>query len=129
MKKFYLFLAATAAILGLTYLSVSPAKPINKPVSEPVTTIPNNLNTVFKNSCMSCHAAGGSGIAMSMLNFSKWDSYDPKKQAKKAAAICDEITTEAMPPKSFVKTHPEAALTASQKDSICKWSATLALKK
>ena len=78
---------------------------------------------------MDCHATGGRHTAMSKLNFSKWDKYKSRKQAKKSAAICRMITKEAMPPKSFRESHPNAIPTETQKDLICKWSKTLATEK
>jgi hypothetical protein len=78
---------------------------------------------------MSCHATGGRNLAMTKLNFSDWDNYEPGKQVKKAAAICKRITKGTMPPKSFRVSNPDAIPTASQKEMICTWSGTLTQKK
>lgn len=131
MKKLYLFLTGTIAILILTSLILLPVKPKSKvgTTLNATTAIPDELNVVFKNSCIGCHATGGKKMAMSMLNFSQWDNYKPEKQAKKAAAICKIITKGAMPPKSFRKANPDAVPTVSQKELICKWSKTLATEK
>jgi len=92
-------------------------------------TIPTNLKVVFKNACMDCHSSGGSMLAKSALDFSKWDQYKTDKQAKKAADICKEVSTNSMPPKSFINSNPKANLTVSQKDTICNWSKKFATKK
>jgi|WetSurSiteA1Bulk_404760.scaffolds.fasta_scaffold118310_2 cytochrome c5 len=131
MKKMYLFLTVTLVLLVVASAASLPVKPADKKSQTAVapSSIPEELNTIFKNSCMGCHAAGGKSMAMAKVNFSDWDKYSPEKQAKKAAAICKMITKGAMPPKSFRDSHPDAIPTAAQKDMICKWSDTLASKK
>jgi cytochrome c5 len=131
MKKMYLFLAVTFVLLVFASAALSPAKPADKKSQTPVasSSIPEELNTIFENSCMGCHATGGKSMAMAKVNFSDWDKYSPEKQAKKAAAICKMLTKGAMPPKSFRESHPDAVPTAAQKDMICKWSETLTQKK
>ena len=116
MKKIYLFLAVTIMFLIVT-ASVLPTASTNQ--------IPDDLKVVFKNSCMACHATGGSMMAMAKVNFSNWESYDTDKQAKKADAICKMVSKGAMPPKSFIKSNPGAVLTELQKNNICKWSEAL----
>jgi cytochrome c5 len=131
MKKFFMFLAVAVMFLTLTALVLSrtniPGK--ENTASLTSTAIPEDLNVVFKNSCMDCHATGGKEMAMAKLNFSDWDNYPVKKQVKKAAKVCTIISKGAMPPKSYVEKNPEAILTASQKEMICKWSNSLATKK
>ena len=84
--------------------------------------IPDDVMKIFNNSCGKCHNQGGSGAALANVNFTKWDNYDAVKQAKKAEAICRTITTEKMPPKSFLKKNPQAALTDQQKTIVCNWA-------
>jgi hypothetical protein len=91
--------------------------------------IPDNFQTIFKTSCKDCHAAGGKKTAMSKLNFSNWDSYSPEKQAKKAREICNMLSLEKMPPKSYRKLHPGNIPTALQVDEICEWCNSLNPKK
>jgi len=119
MKKNYLFLLA-----AITLVIVSGSLLLNAQTSKS-NPIPDDLKVIFKNSCMACHSDDGGGIAKANLNFSSWDTYSPEKQVKKTAAICAVVTKGAMPPKSFVKTHPEAALTDEQKVLICKWGESL----
>lgn len=116
MKKIFLFLTVILTFLIVT-ASVSHTRQTN--------SIPDDLKSVFKTSCMACHADGGSTVAMSKLNFSKWEGYDSAKQSKKAAAICKKVSSGLMPPRTFLKAHPEATLTDAQKERICKWSETI----
>jgi hypothetical protein len=131
MKKTILFLGIAVMLSILSSSDLSQAKPTGNNSTKPATTvsIPDDLNVIFKNSCMACHSTGGKVMAMSKLNFSDWNNYTPDKQANKADAICKIITKGAMPPKSFLEKTPEAILTASQKDMICKWSKTLSSEK
>lgn len=84
--------------------------------------IPDDVMKILNNSCGKCHNQGGSGAALANLNLTKWDNYDAVKQAKKAEAICRTITTGKMPPKSFLRKNPQAALTDLQKTLVCNWS-------
>jgi hypothetical protein len=36
--------------------------------------------------------------------------------------MCEEISAGKMPKKSFVKKHPEKALTAAEIEILCKWT-------
>jgi len=68
--------------------------------------IPENINTIFQNSCISCHGNNGKMLPMAKLNFSKWVEYDAAKKADKASEICSLITNGSMPPKSIRKSQP-----------------------
>jgi cytochrome c5 len=131
MKRTHFFLTAAVIAIFLTASVLSPVNLSCKKSKIPMVTdsIPGDVQLIFGKSCMACHANGGNHMAMSMLNFSDWKNYEPGKQAKKAAAICDKISKGAMPPKSFRESHPDAVPTEAQKDTICMWSETLAQKK
>ena len=81
-----------------------------------------NSTTIVEKSCMDCHADGGNGMAEGRVNFSKWDNYKPEKQADKAQAICKVITKGSMPPKGYLKTHPDAVPSQASINAICKWA-------
>jgi cytochrome c5 len=127
MKKIYFLLVTTTVVFILTASVLSDAKPSDKKITKAITTapIPDDIQQIFKKSCMDCHATGGSSGAMFVLNFSEWENYKPAKQVKKAEAICNIISKGDMPPKSFCNAHPDAVPTEAQKDTICKWSAIL----
>ncbi len=131
MKKIYFLPVATLMVVFLTASVISRVGQSVKKSTTSITSdsIPEDLQQIFKRSCMDCHATGGSNMAMSVLNFSEWGDYKPGQQVKKAEAICKIISAENMPPKSFRKAHPDAVPTEAQKDSICKWSATLTQNK
>jgi cytochrome c5 len=130
MKRTYLYIILIFAFPVLTVSVLSPAQftGIKSTTQMTITSIPDDVEVIFKKSCMHCHASDGKSIPMAKLNFSNWDNYKPGKQAKKALAICKIITSGAMPPKSFREKNPDAIPTASQKSLICKWSETLSPK-
>ncbi len=112
------FLFSFSTIYGQT-----PEKP------QPMSSIPAELNTIFTTSCLKCHGTGGSSFVLSKVDFSKWDEYTADVKAKKAKAIADVVANGSMPPKSFVKANPKAALLKDQIDLIQKWSETFTVKK
>jgi hypothetical protein len=129
MKKSYLYLMISM-VLVLSFQVVSPGQPaVKKSAPLTISSIPDDLEVIFRKSCMGCHATGGKAMAMAKLNFSAWDNYKASKQTKKAADICKMLSTGKMPPKANREKHPENIPTASQIELICKWSKTLAAKK
>jgi cytochrome c5 len=131
MKRNYLYIMLIMAFPVLTVSVLSPAQFTNNKSTTQMTiaSIPDDVEQIFKNSCMYCHASGGKSIPMAKLNFSNWDNYKPGKQVKKAVAICKLISKGAMPPKLYREDNPEANLSAYQKELICKWSETFSPRK
>jgi len=113
-------IAMTAFILMLpkTGFSQKEVKKLGDP-------IPENLMKIFNKSCTGCHATKGNGMAVSMLNFDKWQQLKPKKMVKKAGAICSAVSSEFMPPKSVRKSKPELIPSKSDAEAICKWAESL----
>jgi hypothetical protein len=129
MKKIHLVLVAMFILSGAAVLVFSPFEAESqKKITQTVNVIPDNVAQILNNSCTSCHGNGGNGMAMSMWNFSVWDTYAADKQAKKATAICNAITKGSMPPGSVKKANPERIPTAAQIEIICKWATSLKVK-
>jgi mono/diheme cytochrome c family protein len=89
------------------------------------TAIPEKVMSIFKVSCVSCHADKGNTMAMGAVNFSQWDTYSAKKQFKKAAAICREVTNGTMPPSSYLAKNPGAKLNVEKTATICNWATSM----
>lgn len=83
------------------------------------------VHQIMVNSCLACHGEGGKTLALSKVKMSEWDEYSPEKQASKSEDMCKMVTKGKMPPKGFLKDHPEAALTGEQITEICNWSESL----
>jgi mono/diheme cytochrome c family protein len=128
MRKYFLYIPITLLLSVIAAPEIIPGLKAGNKNTTPVTvsSIPDELKEIFKSSCMNCHATDGKLMAKAKLNFSDWDTYNPGKQAQKAADICKMITKDSMPPKSFREKNPQAVPSAAQKDMICKWSKSLA---
>jgi len=87
--------------------------------------IPPAVHQIMVNSCLACHGEGGKGLALSKVKMDKWDEYSPEKQAQKAEDMCNMVTKGKMPPKGYLKDHPEVALTQEQIATLCEWSESL----
>jgi len=126
MKKIHFVLFAIIIMSIAMGIVIYPSIVLSqKKISQKSYSIPNNVAEVLNNSCVSCHGDGGKGMAMSMWNFSVWDTYSAKKQAKKANAMCNAITKGSMPPASVQKATPEKIPTKAQIDIVCKWANSL----
>ena len=53
--------------------------------------IPENINKIFKTSCMQCHGSDGGRLPKSRLNFARWAGYDATKETEKALLICSTV--------------------------------------
>lgn len=127
MKKNKLIFAALFVLAVVAVLAISPLKSVSQQQSPSGTSIPDDVTKILKNSCTSCHDAGG-GMAASIWSFSSWDTYNAKKQAKKSKAICNSMTTGSMPPAGTLKSSPDKAPTKAQIEIVCKWAASLEIK-
>lgn len=124
-KSVYVVLFCVSAVVLTSYSRFEPG-----PVDQEIETIQNDslpaeVQEIINSSCINCHAPGGRAMAMAKLDFSKWNEYDAEKKARKADAMCGELTKGSMPPKSFLKEHPELVPTTEQVEIICNWAASL----
>jgi hypothetical protein len=87
--------------------------------------IPDDINAIFNNSCMSCHGVKGGIMPLAKLNFAKWEKYGAAKEAERASKICGMLTAGKMPPEKFRKSNPELIPTKEQIGLICKWAESL----
>jgi hypothetical protein len=67
-------------------------------------------------------------MALMHVDFDKWATYKPEKQADKAKAMCKMVTKAAMPPKSFRNNNPDKVPTEASVRIICNWAASLVKK-
>lgn len=57
------------------------------------------------------------------LNFSNWAGYPPADQRKRLSEICSEMREGEMPGRAYVLLHRRAAITPSDTDTVCRWTA------
>ena len=60
-----------------------------------------------------------------VYDFSKWESYNSEKKAKKAARMVVMLNKGAMPPKKFRQSHSASVPTKEEISMISKWADSL----
>jgi cytochrome c553 len=93
--------------------------------ANPAKVLPDSIQKFVQKACMDCHSDDGSGMARSKVNFSKWDSYDAEKQAKKANAMSKELAKSGMPPKKWRANNPDGVPTPADVDMVARWAKSL----
>jgi hypothetical protein len=125
MKKSILFSIFTFSIVIVAVLFFSP-----KPVTgsgfiasqDPGNALPDSIQKFVQKACMDCHSNDGSSMARGKVNFSKWETYDLSKQAKKANEMAKELLKGDMPPKKWRANNPEKVPTAAETDMVVQWA-------
>ena len=56
------------------------------------------------------------------LNFSDWPQALPERAAKRLERISEEVDDRDMPPAKYTLLHPEARLTAGQREQLMHWA-------
>ena len=56
------------------------------------------------------------------LNFSDWPRALPERAAKRLERISEEVDDKDMPPGKYILLHPEARLTAGQREQLMHWA-------
>jgi hypothetical protein len=93
------------------------------------TKIPDRILKIADKSCVKCHTEPGNGMALAHLNLSSWDKYSAEKQGAKAKAMCNMVSKDKMPPKSFREKHPEGVPSTEEIKTICDWAGTIEVSK
>jgi hypothetical protein len=118
-------IAIIVTMIGLPSNAISSSRSANPSMTS---SIPDSVSLILEKSCYPCHSEPGKSMAISKLNFDKWESYKPEKQADKAGAICKKVTKGSMPPKSFRSNNPDKVPTDAEVQIICKWAASFPVK-
>lgn len=117
----------------------------NPPIAEEDTlersvAVPDEVEGILKASCNDCHSNRTvypwySNVApvswllkndidegRQKLNFSIFNTYDPKKKARRLEQICELVESKEMPLPSYLWMHRDAVLTPEQSRALCDWS-------
>ena len=107
---------------------------------EAAVAVPADVSQVLSRSCNDCHSnktfypwyAHVQPFAFFLedhilegrhdLNFSKFNTYDAEKKARKLDEICQEVTSAAMPLPSYLWIHGDAVLSESESKLLCDWT-------
>ena len=111
-----------------------------------VTGMPEELANMFRNSCFDCHSNHTEYPWYSYVSPISWyleshirkgqdhmnlDNFGKLEKNRKIgvlAEICDEVETGSMPLKSYLLIHRNAVIGEKEKEAVCSWTETEALK-
>jgi mono/diheme cytochrome c family protein len=125
MKSQY-YLPLLLLMLCVFALSSGKSVPSSNPAPKADTSVvPDDVHKILATSCFACHGLAGKSMALAHVKMAELDTYSPEKLAAKAKAMCKMVTKGKMPPKGYLKEHPEAKLTPEQVATICNWSSEL----
>ncbi len=131
-------------VLGLGVLfGLAQLVPVDRtnPAVENDVAAPRKANEVLRRACYDCHSnetawpwysrvapvswllARDVQQGRRELNFSTWNTYEPKRQAKKLKETVEEIREGEMPPWYYVIMHSQAKLTGADRAAIERWVA------
>jgi hypothetical protein len=141
MKRILKIIAISITVLFLLLQPYRPDQTNPPTVEAEVLTVPQDVSAVLKRSCYDCHSNettypwysqispaswfldGHIRDGREELNFSVWNTYSPKKQARRLEEVCDEIRSGQMPLPSYLWIHGDAALKGEEADLLCNWAA------
>lgn len=115
-----------SVVLMMFFFITTTSGQTNKKSSGENKPIPEDVMKIVKKSCTACHSEStGSYMALSKINFTKWNGLTPEKQASDAKKMCKMVEKGKMPPKRYKKKNPETVPTSDDVNTICKWSESL----
>ena len=117
MKKALFTLAFLS--IALVFMNFSSASANNAPA---VIEIPDDVQQIFDKSCYECHnTASKNKKAKEKLDFDNLTFLSTSKVKAKLSAIADVVIEGEMPPKKYLKKHPEKALSRKDKEVLTDW--------
>src|SRR5688572_12814745 len=130
MKKLLKIIAAVLVVgfVAIQFFGVDKTNPpiVESETLEAAVAVPADVSQIISASCNDCHShktaypwythiqPGGWFMrdhvdnGREHLNFSKFNTYDAKKKAKKLEEICEEVGAAAMPLPSYLYLHGDA---------------------
>lgn len=102
--------------------------------------MPDSVTRLLKAACYDCHSnqsrypwyayvapvswlvSRDVRIGREQFNFSHWETYSKMDQAKILGEMADEIESGTMPMPIYVLMHPDAKLSAAERDKLIWWT-------
>jgi len=56
------------------------------------------------------------------LNVSEWNTFTPRRTARKLQEICEQVEQHEMPLKLYLPLHPDAQLSDDDRRTLCDWA-------
>lgn len=140
MKK---ILKIIAIILVLAFIVIQFFRPdfTNPPINSAETLqAPENVGAILKSSCNDCHSnetsypwysriqpaawflADHIAEGRREMNFSVWNTYEPRKQSRKLEKVCEQVKYKMMPLPSYLWIHWSAKLSDEEIKILCDWT-------
>lgn len=136
----YLRRALWLALVALVIAQAFRIEKTNPPAQQNVAT-PPEVAAVLRRACFDCHSnetvwpwysnlapvswllARDVREGRRELNFSTWNAYDAKNQAKKLRETAKEVAEGEMPPWLYLALHRDAALSQADVERLRAWTA------
>jgi hypothetical protein len=150
MKK---ALKIIAIVLVVAFIVIQFIRPdfTNPPVNQDETLdatvqLPENVKLILSRSCADCHSnetkfpwyskiqpsawflADHIKDGRRELNLSVWKTYEPRRQRKKLAEICEQVQEREMPLPSYLWIHWDAKMSDEDIKTLCDWTDAEAAK-
>jgi hypothetical protein len=130
------------AFVVIQFFRIDKTAPAIKPEEtlEAAVSVPPDISLILGRSCADCHSnttvypwyVNIQPVAWFMkdhiddgrrhLNFSVFNTYAPKKKAKKLEEICEQVESAEMPIPSYLWIHWDAALKDTEARALCDWA-------
>jgi hypothetical protein len=144
MKK-ALKIIAIIVVLGFIIIQFFRPDFTNPPVNqaetlEAATQVPENVQAILNRSCKDCHSHESKypwyskiqpsasfmknhiDEGRSELNFSVWKTYEPRRQRRKLAEVCEQVQARQMPLPSYLWIHRDAKMSDEEIKTLCDWT-------
>jgi Haem-binding domain len=112
-------------LLGFMLYAFNLKQPV-KSVSSEVKLMqgfPEEVAKILTNSCYDCHSTDSqSKSAAFILDFKKWDEYKVTRKAQLLEKIDEVLSEKNMPPKKYLESNKDKALTDDQVKLLTKWA-------
>lgn len=135
-------LAVLAALVIIQFFRIDKTNPpiVESETLEAAVLVTPDISLILGRSCNDCHShktvfpwytniqPGGWFMkdhvehGRSLLNFSVFNTYPPKKKAKKLEEICEMVEAGEMPLPSYLWLHRDAVLSDSDAKALCDWA-------
>ncbi len=138
----YLKIILAVLIIAVVAAQFVPVERTNPPVTGEIEA-PTEVMDILRRSCYDCHSnetvwplysrvapvswllADDVDEGREHMNFSEWSGYTEKKKAKWIHEIWEEVSEGEMPLWYYLLLHPEAKLSAADKEMLHKWTSAM----
>ncbi len=145
MLKKILKILAIVIVLGLVviqFFRIDKSAPavVQAETLEATVSVPPDISLILGRSCNDCHSnttvypwyshiqpaawflKDHIDHGRSHLNFSVFNTYAPRKKAKKLEEICEMVESKEMPLPSYLWIHWDSALKDTEAKALCDWA-------